>query len=778
MTSYTSSTATVNVDIPNNWNSGFVANFAITAEQAISGWQIEIHFSGNIPNIWGAQIVSHVGDTYVIASLSWNANIAEGSTQSFGFVGAGSPDDLAPNSINGDGFGDDTNDVVVFPGNRDDYSITQIDNVTVEITGPEGTEVYTDVTTFEFADITQAFEELLVPRLANLDAGEIIVSDISLAPNESTTVTVEIASNGILDAGASSAELVVASDPNGASIIGSYGNVDLSAIATGGNTPAIFDFDPGDLEPGTYWVAVRADSGNALTEEDETDNLTEWVEITVEAPTADLILHAAGLGDQTDLDLEDGGRIEIEYDIEDASNDSFSFFRARTYISTDAVISEDDMMIAGATGGTFPGHTVSFGITHGIQEDFTPGDYFLISVVQWGDETEDATPEDNILIQTITFVAPPEPVIDIAVTGVEVLASSDLEVGFGGGTLDLAIALENLGDIASLAGLTVTLSTDGTASADDLTLWTGSTDVAEGSAFTLNISAALDEALAAGDFTIFVTADTVADVDIENNTALTTVQLTEPVNPGTEGDDIWMSGDNPAIIDLLGGDDTAIAGLQSDVVEGGAGFDTMDFSQITEGMDFYINAFGPSLGIQAAPHSTFTLVSGWTGFEEIIGTDFDDNFSLNEVESGLVINAGAGNDIVEDGTGDDTILLGAGDDMVFNWLGDDTITTGAGSDLVLVIRDTDETYFDFETGSAGSGHDVVLDFNINDDILLVFYTEDEDYDPFTDLTQTIDGALLNYADDSSILLVGVDIGDLSTSNFTSEQDSDPIWGQI
>ncbi len=778
MTSYTSSTATVDVDIPNNWNSGFVANFSITAEQAISGWQLEIQFSGNIQNIWGARIVSHVGDTYVIEGLNWNANIAEGSTQSFGFVGAGSPEDLAPNSINGDGFGDDTNDVVAFPGNRDDYTITQIDDVTVEITGPEGSEVYSDVTTFEFADITQTFEELIVPRLANLDAAEIDVSDTSLAPDETTTITVEIASNGTLNAGASSAELVVASDPNGTTIIGSYGSVDLSAIATGENTTATFDFDPGDLAPGTYWVAVRVDSGDVLTEEDETDNLTQWVEVTVEEPIADLILLEAGLGDRTDLDLEDGGQIEIDYVIENASNDHFSYLSARTYLSTDAVISDDDMLITGITGGTRPGLIHSPSTIHYFQEDFAPGEYYLISVVKWGDGTEDATPEDNILIQTITFLAPPEPVIDIAVTGIEVLTSSDLEIGFGGGTLDLAITLENLGNISSLAGLTVTLSTDGTASTDDLTLWTGSADVAEGTAFTLNISAALDEALAAGDFTIFVTANTANDGDLGNNIALAAVQLTEPVNPGTEGDDIWISGDTPASVNLLGGNDTAIAGLQSDVVDGGAGFDTVDFSQITEGMDFYINAFDPSLGIQAAPHSTFTLISGWTNFEEIVGTSFDDNFSLNTVESGLVINAGAGNDIVEDGAGDDIILLGAGDDMVFNWLGDDTITTGDGSDLVLVIRDTDGTYFDFESGSAGSGHDVVLDFDISEDLLLVWFTEDEDYDPFDDLTQTADGALLSYADDSSILLVGVDIADLSASNFTSEQDSDPIVGSI
>src|SRR5271166_4332383 len=38
-----------------------------------------------ITNIWNAEIVSHVGNRYVIRNASWNASVAAGGQASFGF---------------------------------------------------------------------------------------------------------------------------------------------------------------------------------------------------------------------------------------------------------------------------------------------------------------------------------------------------------------------------------------------------------------------------------------------------------------------------------------------------------------------------------------------------------------------------------------------------------------------------------------------------------------------------------------------------------------------
>jgi hypothetical protein len=78
--------AGINYSVSSNWGSGFVANMSVAADnQSLDGWTIEFDASFDITNIWGAEIVSHVGDHYVISNADWNADVAPGSQASFGF---------------------------------------------------------------------------------------------------------------------------------------------------------------------------------------------------------------------------------------------------------------------------------------------------------------------------------------------------------------------------------------------------------------------------------------------------------------------------------------------------------------------------------------------------------------------------------------------------------------------------------------------------------------------------------------------------------------------
>ncbi|HBL41898.1 MAG TPA: hypothetical protein DDZ90_00715, partial [Planctomycetaceae bacterium] len=82
----------VNYDVVNAWNSGFQGAVEIRNEsdQSMSGWMLQFTFDGEITDIWNAEIVSHVGNTYVIRGASWNDDIAAGDTVSFGFIGTSS----------------------------------------------------------------------------------------------------------------------------------------------------------------------------------------------------------------------------------------------------------------------------------------------------------------------------------------------------------------------------------------------------------------------------------------------------------------------------------------------------------------------------------------------------------------------------------------------------------------------------------------------------------------------------------------------------------------
>jgi hypothetical protein len=70
-----------------DWGTGFTGYITLTntGDTAINGWTLEFDFTGNITDIWDAQIVSHVGNHYVIQNADWDATIAPGQSISFGF---------------------------------------------------------------------------------------------------------------------------------------------------------------------------------------------------------------------------------------------------------------------------------------------------------------------------------------------------------------------------------------------------------------------------------------------------------------------------------------------------------------------------------------------------------------------------------------------------------------------------------------------------------------------------------------------------------------------
>jgi endo-1,4-beta-D-glucanase Y len=72
----------------NDWGSGFQGEISIQneSENDLESWTLEFTFAGDITDIWNAEIVSHVGDTYVIRGASWNTDILAGGMISFGFI--------------------------------------------------------------------------------------------------------------------------------------------------------------------------------------------------------------------------------------------------------------------------------------------------------------------------------------------------------------------------------------------------------------------------------------------------------------------------------------------------------------------------------------------------------------------------------------------------------------------------------------------------------------------------------------------------------------------
>ena len=219
------------------------------------------------------------------------------------------------------------------------------------------------------------------------------------------------------------------------------------------------------------------------------------------------------------------------------------------------------------------------------------------------------------------------------------------------------------------------------------------------------------------------------------------------------------------------GDDTLTGDNLDDFFLGGSGVDTFDFSDNTTGVQVVDLGYGsgtPNLVIDAMGDDILTATGGTAEVERMIGTDQDDVFMIIEGDV-TYIDAGAGDDIVLGSFVDDTLLGGSGNDQIGGLEGDDLITTGDGVDFVFVDRDS-------QTGViTGDGYDVVTDFDPTLDVLIVQYDAFvESYDPFANLTQTAEGALLSYTTDASILLEGVDVTELTFANLWAVEDQGSI----
>lgn len=71
-----------------DWGSGFTGAITVrnASAAAVTNWQLEFDFAGNITSIWDAKIVNHTGSHYVLENAGYNSTLAAGGAVSFGFV--------------------------------------------------------------------------------------------------------------------------------------------------------------------------------------------------------------------------------------------------------------------------------------------------------------------------------------------------------------------------------------------------------------------------------------------------------------------------------------------------------------------------------------------------------------------------------------------------------------------------------------------------------------------------------------------------------------------
>jgi chitinase len=85
--------ARVIYEVVDAWSGGFNASVSVVAgDDGLGGWTLTFEAEFEITQIWGAEIVSRTGDTYVVRNAPWNGSVAPGGTVEFGFLGGPTTD--------------------------------------------------------------------------------------------------------------------------------------------------------------------------------------------------------------------------------------------------------------------------------------------------------------------------------------------------------------------------------------------------------------------------------------------------------------------------------------------------------------------------------------------------------------------------------------------------------------------------------------------------------------------------------------------------------------
>lgn len=216
---------------------------------------------------------------------------------------------------------------------------------------------------------------------------------------------------------------------------------------------------------------------------------------------------------------------------------------------------------------------------------------------------------------------------------------------------------------------------------------------------------------------------------------------------GTPGADTIFTGNGNDNANAGAGNDSIIASTGSDIYQGGSGYDTVFYNQLTQPIT--LKAFGsvtkqnglhsdslvgiekivattaltdtidasaagsPALGININLELGRVDVLGLglsfdvSGFEFVIGSALPDTIRGDNNNNN--IQAGNGNDSVFASGGNDTINGGSGNDILEGGAGQDAITGGSGNDLIrLTSRATRDTITDFSPSAAGNNDTFAL----------------------------------------------------------------------
>ena len=425
---------------------------------------------------------------------------------------------------------------------------------------------------------------------------------------------------------------------------------------------------PDDLAPGTYYLAVIADSDGDVEEGSESNNRSTVVAITVTAPPAppvpDFVADNFAVSSTT---VEITGTLDFDWQVANIGlGEDPGGVTVGVYLSSDPDVTTDDILLhSEGFSNLAPGERdVSESQSNvALPDGLEPGTYYVAVIVDHEGTAEEQDEANNrSAVFAITVI--PERLPDFVATEFTVV-NPDIEID---DSLDFTWQVANAGEGDGGSGIHsgIYLSTDSDVTTDDIlltdelfgTLLPGEVD--NETEFTVP----LPDGLAPGTYYVAVIADNFGEAEesdeTNNRSNVVTITITDPSldTAYTEGDDTeygsrladTMRGlDGDDILFGLSGDDRLFGGDGNDGLVGGDGNDTLDGGA---GID---------------------QLNGGAGDDRLTGGESTDAFSLS-----------LGNDVVSDfEDGVDYIVVGD----AFPELSVADIVSAAGQDGADVVLD-------------------------------------------------------------------------------------------
>ncbi|MFC6222905.1 CARDB domain-containing protein [Hymenobacter artigasi] len=274
---------------------------------------------------------------------------------------------------------------------------------------------------------------------------------------------------------------------------------------------------------GSYYVLFVADPANAVTETNETNNVSS-LPLTVIAPTVDLSVTYPYVSPIT---VAAGASANASCYLNNLGNAVASPANIGFYLSTDNVFSANDVLVGSQANTTlYGGGYLSIYSTITVPTGTASGSYYLLFVADPANLVAETNENNNVASTTIQVTAPG---IDLQMSQVY---ASPYTVG-AGGTLTLSSYIYNTGTLAAPSSTVgYYLSTNSTLDANDVLLNTvAGGQLAAGSNSYRTASAIVPTGTAAGYYYVLFVADpanAVTETNETNNVASTTIQVVTP----------------------------------------------------------------------------------------------------------------------------------------------------------------------------------------------------------------------------------------------------------